>query len=233
MDLNNTDIEVRLQKTICCLADKADCLVSNYTLGNDCADVYMKEFAMVDAMFMAIENYEAQEVPAKALVTIVSGGFGAGTITVLVGALTLGSGTWNATTGITGLASVLTTSINSSTSTTGYSATLYGSSVVVHAPAGNGSSFNGTVITANVTGVVVASANPFSGGIDGVLEEDLDNNCLEESQILDMFEYISKWCGLCFAAPGSTYINSTSGVSFRITQGGDQRITEDGNLRIT
>ena len=229
MRLNQNDINIRLQYITCCLATKADELAKSYTLGLECADAHMKKLAMLDAMFEAIHAYVPQEVVAHGIINITSGNFGS--VTAVVNAVTIGSANWNSGTSQT--ASDLAAAINALTSSNGgFTATSAGSTILIYAPDGSGDSYNLTAITANVTGNVVATTQPFDGGVDGLEEDDMDDNCLTEAQIEDMFEYASKGCSICFPAGGTTYANATTGVSYRITQLSDLRITEGGDFRI-
>lgn len=219
--LSQADITSRLQYVTCCLAKKSDSIINGVMTGLECSDDHIEKFGIIDAMVNAIQNYTPLEVPAYGMVSITSNG--AGTILVYVNAVLIGSAVGGSTAAIT--ATNLATAINGQGS--GFIAIASSIAVIIFAPPGLGSLENGAVITYTAATMTIVAQN-FIGGQDGVILANIGlNNCLTESQVNDMFEYIGNYCGLCYP-PHVNQQTITQGILTNriLTQSGSRILTE-------
>lgn len=218
MIINSTDLSIRLQKLQCCLAEKISNISKKVALGLKC----QKEISDAEIIMYIIEALKCQivnkketlasmEVPFHAVygpATINTIQFDGNNLITTPVPLTIGD--------VIQSVADLVTEIN--LNGFGYTAKQSGNILIIYAPSGDQTLYNGLQMTIGIGNWYNTSKNSMSGGINEVnyTEAELDTlNCLSLDQLDTIFEYTTKLCDVCYAPYGVNYhlpVDTTAGL---------------------
>lgn len=194
--LNQTDLNVRLQRIRCCIASKGATLVDKIKMGSKDVHCKLQELQVIEGMFEAIKcwNIEDSEVLATGEIDVVKLEPG-DSVQVFIGGVavtpiitSVGGGEVNMMTNIKNY-------INAGgIYTASYPAGPRNASIVIRGTCAN------EPITIEFEGdpTSVITISGLSGGFCGL-------NCLTEVEVQAMIDYIATRCDLCFKDPGFDY----------------------------
>lgn len=196
IDLNQQDLNVRLQLTNCCVGEKTVNLLAKVKIGSKDVDCKLQELQVLQEMLKYLKCYDVNAVDVLATGTVEINVIPAGsTINVLVNGISI-SGLYTRTSAIQSTEMInLTAQINAFQSF--YMAVfdpLQGAfgKIVITSKICNSQLLQATIVNATVT----------LNGLTGICSA----NCLTEIQAQAMFDWISKKCDTCFKSPGFSYI---------------------------
>ena len=202
--MKQQDNNVRVQLLTCCISDKAKDISDKLFLGipQDCQQNTMN---LMIAMKDALSCYKPNngEVLATGTLTLTAGN--GNTITVFVNSVQICLPV-TFITDLTTTATAIATAINAYTSNPDYTATSSGQVVTISAVEESGDSPNTFVVSYTTTSgggltSMTATVTAMTGGVDA----DVTKNCLTQTEVDSMWDYISSKCHICFAPYNTTY----------------------------
>lgn len=205
-NFNLTDIQKRVRKAYCCIADLGDIVRKDYIYGRSCKKANMRKLQLLIAYLKSVCDYLPIDTGTQGSGTFALSGTN-GTIKVRVNGAPISDAiAFNSSLATT--AADLTTNINAYTTTPErYTAThTLGTSKVTLTAVNKTSQVNNNLITATTTGNMALDGSNATliivGGEDTIVDGD---NCATEEQMQLVFEKISKLCEVCFKASGYSY----------------------------
>lgn len=207
-DLTSADIDMIVDKTICCAGNMAYKAAKEYSYGLKCAKDTLTKVKLLNAYIEILSDYEPivdEEVPSTGTVAMTGTN---GSIQIKVGGQPI-SAVVAFSASVSTTAGLVATSINSYESgIIDYTATQTPGTgkLTITAEDGVGDIVNGYRITAVTTGDMAISGAAatlvMAGGIPEIADGD---SVVTEAEALLIIESIASICDLCFPPSGSTY----------------------------
>lgn len=202
VNLNQIDINERLQRLACCIATKVGSL--NFDLINGrkiCTVEDIEELDLLTSYYDILSCYNIIQPCVNPTATMTYSSGSNGTITIVIAGISIGTVFWSVNSDTTN--TNIVNLINSTTATTGFSAAKVGGGITITSNSCSAILNGSTIVTTNSRGNVVYNNTPFTGGVNAIVDGD---NCILEVDAQNMFEQASILCDICFATPGTTYL---------------------------
>ena len=189
VELNQTDFEVRLQLSSCCIGEKTADLLSKIKIGAKTVPCKLQDLQVAEIMLSYLKCYDTTLVEVLATGTIELNVIPRGTtMNIKVNGISI-SGTFNPATSTQSTEMIaLTAQINT-----------YQNVYTAVYDAAQGA-FGKIVITSLYCDNLIMTATTSDSTITltGLTGTCLTENCITELQMQSMFEWIAKKCNLCF-----------------------------------
>lgn len=193
--LNQTDLDVRLQRIRCCIASKGSTLVDKIKIGSKDVHCKLQELQVIEGMFEAIKCYNVEDETVLPIVEmpINKGAFTTGdTLNIYSNGIEIGEGITMGSRSPFNQADQLVSML-----------TLLGLDVSII----DGAEGSIVYLTLDCTNPVITARKNLGASIVLSYTESVcgKENCLTEEEVLKMIDYISTKCDLCFEDPGFDY----------------------------
>lgn len=199
-DLNQTDLNVRLQRASCCIGSFGHQIATEFAYGKTCANNNLKQLLLLEIWLDMLTNYQVNIACANSvsIITINSGTAGnISTLTSEYGTLIGSAVSWQGST--TATATALAAAINAYNPNV-FTALASSNMVLITRDECEASTGKPAAV---VTGDISITIGNWLGGVDAV--DNSENNCITEEEAQRIAEEISEICDICFATIGTSY----------------------------
>jgi hypothetical protein len=192
---NQTDFTVRLQTINCCISTLTNQLLTKIKIGSKDVDCKLKELQVIQEMFEVLKCYNVNdETLSTGIIEIIEINPG-DVVSIFIGGTLIGTGTAggsNEANAMIGLANII------NATQTVYTATFdpdYSKGAIRITGICNNLPITYTLVGDPGSEIIVTG---LTGGV-------CINNCLTDTQVSSMMDYIFTKCGECIPLPGITY----------------------------
>jgi len=201
MSISQQDLNVRLQLLNCCIGTMAGILVDKIKIGAKDVNCKLQELQVLQRMLKYIQCYKVSIEEVQSVggfqITVLNIGY---TLEIFVNGVSITgvqtAVTTNRNTTMHALVDIINAYQSVYTASINETGDLH--SVILHGPCEGGIV---TYETDSLDGNIEVSTTDLEGGVCG---EEYDN-CLTETQLLSMIDWMATKCGICFQPLGFNY----------------------------
>lgn len=197
-NITQDSLDIRLQKLICCIGTLGGEIQGMIAVGNDCYKEKLRNLKTLVGYLEALECYSLEENTLATGYVQIFGSTTAGSIEIFINGVSI-SGVYNMTNSTAAVEMQnLTAQINDYQ--TSYVASYNSASARID--------ITGGCHETQVLSIEELNKTAWSSGAVGLTGGICVDNCLTETQVLTIFDKVSKYCDICF--PSAEYNFTTS-----------------------